>query len=237
MYISKVEFDPKKLAVEIEKRARSGQRINGSYEAHQYLWWLFDNRPDQERDFLYRRMKPPRDSNRNAPHFLVVSEREPEDRPYLRRLVVKPYAPQLACGERLLFSLRCNPVITRQNAITRRHHQVDMVQDARLRLKREGVPEAEMPRRTELAQNVAPEWLARHDFGLDVDTASIQVEAYDQLRFDHPKGGKITLARLDLLGAGTVRDPEALRHALYKGVGRARGFGFGLLLVRRLNAT
>ena len=232
MYFSKVEFDPEKLAAEIERRARAGRRVSGPYAAHQWLWWLFGDRQDRERDFLYRRMKSPWDSNRNAPYFLVVSAREPEDRPFLRRLVVKPYDPQLSAGDRLEFSLRCNPVITRPGEEGRRS-RVDMVQDARWCLKREGVPEAEMPRRTALAQKIAPEWLARHDFGLAVDAESIQVEAYDQLRFDRPKGGKITLARLDLLGAGTVRDPEALRHALYKGVGRARGFGFGLLLVRR----
>ena len=103
-----------------------------------------------------------------------------------------------------------------------------------LRLKREGTPETDLPRRTALAQEVAPEWLARHDFGLDVDADSVQVEAYDQFRFVHPEGGKLTLARLDLRGTGTVRDAQALRQALYKGIGRARGFGFGLLLVRRI---
>ena len=225
MYISKVEFDAVQLA-------RAGLYENGRYAEHQWLWRLFADSPERKRDFVYRRMKPSQNDRLNAPYFLVVSEREPEDGPFLRRLVVKPYEPQLATGERVAFSLRCNPVVTRPGKEGRRS-RVDMVQDARLRLKREGVPEAAMPRRTVLAQEIAPEWLTRHDFGLEVDAESIQVEAYDQLRFDRPKGGKITLARLDLLGAGTVRDPEALRHALYKGVGRARGFGFGLLLVRR----
>ena len=226
MYISKVEFDAVQLA-------RAGLYKNGRYSEHQWLWQLFADSPERKRDFVYRRMRPSRNDRRNAPYFLVVSEREPEDGPFLRRLVVKPYDVHLSAGERVAFSLRCNPVITRQNAITRRHHQVDMVQDARLRLKREGTPEAELPRRTALAQDVAPEWLARHDFGLDVDANRIQVEAYDQFRFAHPKGGKLSLARLDLLGTGTVRDPDALCRALYKGVGRAKGFGFGLLLVRR----
>lgn len=227
MYISKVEFDAVQLA-------RAGLYKSGFYAVHQWLWLLFADDPERRRDFIYRQMKPSQNDGRNAPYFLVVSEREPEDSPFLRRLVVKPYAPQLSSGERVAFSLRCNPVITRQNALTRRHQQVDMVQDERRRRKLKGVPEEEMPRRTELAQEIAPEWLARHNLGLEVDAESIQVEAYDQLRFICPKGGKITLARLDLLGTGTVRDPEALRHALYKGLGRAKGFGFGLLLVRRM---
>lgn len=227
MYISKVEFDAVQLA-------RAGLYKNGFYAVHQWLWLLFADTPERRRDFVYRQMKPPQNDRRNAPCFLVVSEREPEDSSFLRRLVVKPYAPQLSSGERVAFSLRCNPVITRQNAITRRHQQVDMVQDVRWRLKCEGVPAEEMPRRTELAQDIAPEWLARHDCGLEVKAGDIQVEAYDRLRFDHPKGGKLTLARLDLLGTATVRDPDALCRALYKGLGRAKGFGFGLLLVRRL---
>lgn len=226
MYISKVEFDAVRLA-------QAGLYQSGRYAEHQWLWQLFSDSPQRKRDFVYRHMKASHDGGTNAPHFLVVSEREPEDRPYLRRLVVKPYAPQLACGQRLEFSLRCNPVITRTGEDGTRN-RVDMVQDARLRLKREGTPEADLPRRTALAQEIAPEWLARHDFGLELDANSVQVEAYDQFRFMHPKGGKLTLARLDLRGTGTVRDPQALRHALYKGIGRARGFGFGLLLVRRI---
>ena len=226
MYISKVEFDAVRLA-------QAGLYQSGRYAEHQWLWQLFSDSPQRKRDFVYRYMKASHDGGANAPHFLVVSEREPEDRPYLRRLVVKPYAPQLACGQRLAFSLRCNPVITR-TAKDGPRNRVDMVQDARLRRLREGTPETDLPRRTALAQEVAPEWLARHDFGLDVDADSVQVEAYDQFRFVHPEGGKLTLARLDLRGTGTVRDAQALRHALYKGIGRARGFGFGLLLVRRI---
>lgn len=230
MYISKVEFDAVRLA-------QAGLYQSGRYAEHQWLWQLFSDSPQRKRDFLYRQMKPSQESGANAPYFLVVSEREPEDRPFLRRLVVKPYAPQLSDGERLAFSLRCNPVITRTSA-DGTHSRIDMVQDERLRRKREGVPEADLPRRTALAQDVvAPKWLEKHDFGLDIDADSLQVEAYDQFRFVHPKDGKLTLARMDLLGTGTVRDAQALRHALYKGVGRARGFGFGLLLVRRLNAT
>lgn len=226
MYISKVEFDAVRLA-------QAGLYQSGRYAEHQWLWQLFSDSPQRKRDFVYRYMKASHDGGANAPHFLVVSEREPEDRPYLRRLVVKPYDPQLSDGEHLEFSLRCNPVITR-TAKDGTRSRVDMVQDARLRLKREGVPEAEIPRRTKLAQDIAPEWLAKHKFGLDVDADSVQVEAYDQFRFVHPEGGKLTLARLDLRGTGTVRDAQVLRHALYKGIGRARGFGFGLLLVRRI---
>ena len=44
----------------------------------------------------------------------------------------------------------------------------------------------------------------------------------------------IQFSSLDYQGVAEVVDPEALRRALFEGVGHARSFGCGLLLVRPL---
>ncbi len=44
----------------------------------------------------------------------------------------------------------------------------------------------------------------------------------------------IKLSMLDLEGFLMVVDPKAFAEALYNGVGPAKGFGCGLLLVRRV---
>ncbi|KAB1442878.1 type I-E CRISPR-associated protein Cas6/Cse3/CasE [Pseudodesulfovibrio senegalensis] len=217
MFMSKIRLD----------MARSSHL--GVYEAHQALWKLFSDSPDRRRDFLYRRLD---DSS-----FLTVSERRPEDLPFVRRMEVKEYEPKLANGDRVLFSLRFNPVIKRREPSSdgRRGRQVrvDMVQDERKRLMREGL---EMPSRSEIAQGVAEQWLEKRQqtLGLTLEKETVMAEAYDQSRFGHRGGSKaVVLSRIDARGFATVADAGLLEKALFQGVGAAKGFGFGLLLVRR----
>ena len=71
-------------------------------------------RPDQRRDFLWREME-----QRGA--FLILSARAPVDRHALFELdEPKSFAPALAAGDRLGFSLRANPVVRRRDPSRRR---------------------------------------------------------------------------------------------------------------------
>lgn len=217
MFMSKIELD-----------MAASARL-GVYEAHQLLWRLFSDAADRRRDFLYRQLG--RDT------FLAVSEREPQRREFVRRLEVKPYAPQLAEGARVLFSLRLNPVVKRREPIPGdergRQVRVDMVQDERKRLMREGAP---LPPRSEIAQRVALQWLEKRQerLGVSLEPDSVMAEAYDQARFGKRGGTKpMVLSRIDVRGFASVTGPERLRQALFQGVGCAKGLGFGLLMVRR----
>jgi len=199
------------------------------YEAHQALWRLFSDSPDRRRDFLYRRLD-------NA-SFLTVSDRQPEKRPFVSRLEVKEYAPKLANGDRVLFSLRFNPVVKRREPKegNRRGRQVrvDMVQDERMRQMREGV---KTKPRLEIAQDVTLQWLEKRQqtLGLTLEKETVMAEAYDQSRFGSGGGNKaVVLSCIDARGFATVSDVAQLENALFHGVGAAKGFGFGLLLVRR----
>lgn len=213
MYMSRITLDARRLA------------RNQVYEAHQALWKLFSDNPDRQRDFLYRSL--------DATTFLTVSAREPEQLDFVRRLDIKPYAPKLATGDRVLFSLRFNPVVKRRQ--NNRQIRVDMVQDERKRLLNQGLPGRKLPTRAEIAQGVAREWLAKRQksLGLRLENV-IMAESYDQQRFSKKdNAGRVVLSRIDARGFAKVSDPDALCHALFSGVGCAKGFGFGLLLVRR----
>ena len=215
MYMSKLVFD----RVHLARRS--------VYEAHQALWDVFSDGPERERDFLYRETDPG--------VFLAVSAREPGPRPQLASADTKPYDPRLRAGERVLFSLRVNPV---RKTRDERGRQVrhDIVQDLRKRLMAEGTPQQRLPTRLELAERTAGHWLAarRAALGLEIDSEALMVEAYDNRRFRKAKGGaEVVVTTLDLRGFATVADPEALRTALFEGVGPAKAFGCGLLLVRR----
>ena len=82
---------------------------NDSYKEHQMLWQLFGDDPDAKRDFIFRR------EDRNGwPQFYLVSQRIPKDQDNVWRIDQREYQPKLRQGQRLAFSLRANPVITRK---------------------------------------------------------------------------------------------------------------------------
>ncbi|MOA25418.1 CRISPR associated protein [compost metagenome] len=82
----------------------------------------------------------------------------------------------------------------------------------------------------------AQAWLGERaaSWGLDVAAESVLQGAYRQHRLQ-PRGKRVEYSSLDYQGLARVVDPQALQRALLEGVGHARGFGCGLLLVKRTN--
>ncbi|NJB67905.1 CRISPR system Cascade subunit CasE [Desulfobaculum xiamenense] len=233
MYMSRIVFDPRALI------------RNHLYDEHQALWKVFSDGPERRRDFLFRRIETDgaRGAGAGDVAYLAVSKRPPVESGLIRRVDVKEYAPRVDAGERVLFSLRVNPVrkIHDENG---RQVRYDIVQDLRMRMMSEGVAKDKLPTRQELAEEAIEAWLAQRSagFGFDVERAegwrgagmNLVVERYEYDTFRKPKGGgRVTVATVDLRGFATVTDPEALTRALYEGIGPAKAFGCGLLLIRR----
>lgn len=72
---------------------------------------------------------------------------------------------------------------------------------------------------------------ARHGFAVEV--GALRVEAYRQHRIMRPNGQRMQYSTVDVSGILQVSDPVKFRNALLTGLGRAKAFGCGLLLVRR----
>jgi len=197
----------------------------GVYDAHRALWRLFADAPDRRRDFLFREL--------DDLTFLAVSHREPRDTDGIWRLELKPYEPRLAAGDRLHFSLRANAVRKTRDEEGRQVRH-DVVQDVRTKFEAQG---REPPPRLALAQEAGRDWLlSRADaLGLQIEAGTVLAESYRAEALGKPAaaGRRATLACMDLRGFGVVKDPERLRQALFDGVGPAKAFGCGLLLVRR----
>ncbi|MGE4535662.1 MAG: type I-E CRISPR-associated protein Cas6/Cse3/CasE [Desulfovibrio sp.] len=192
------------------------------YDAHQALWDLFGDRPDRERDFLFREIDPVT--------YLCLSAREPVDGKGVWRLAVKPYAPRLAAGDRLYVSLRANAVVKRKGP-DGRQQRFDVVQDARKPYTDRGV---EPPPRATLAQQEGAKWLlARQEaMGLCFEDQSLVVASYMVRRYWR-EGRDVRFGTLDFAGFAEISDPQRALAALCKGVGPAKSFGCGLLLARR----
>lgn len=215
-----------RLRLRIPMAARAGV-----YDAHQALWRLFADHAERRRDFVYRDL--------GDMVFLTVSHRQPVDREGIWHMEWKAYDPALAAGERVYFSLRANAVRkVRQPVAGRdkgRQVRYDVVQDTRKRYEERG---EEPPTRLELAQVAGTEWLvARQEaLGLALEPQTVVADAYQPRPLDKPRAKaepRVTLATLDLSGFATVTEPQRLRQALFAGVGSAKAFGCGLLLIRR----
>lgn len=126
MYFSRVRIKPgiNELSI-LADMFRQDQ-----YAVHRLLWRLF---PDQDkRTFLYREeiareQLAASATVRGEPIYYVVSEEKPtQGEDSLFKVESKPYQPQLAVGQHLVFECRVNPVVERQG---KKH---DVVMDAQL---------------------------------------------------------------------------------------------------------
>lgn len=223
MYMSRITLRPDAGRDRRFWRLAAGQ----GQQDHKLLWRLFSDGPDRKRDFVFRR----NDDERGTMGYLAVSVRPPQE-DGMWRTEVKPYHPKLRRGQRLSFSLRVNPVVSRRDDQGKQQRH-DVVMDRKKRLGEQGVPRAKWPSLAELAQEAGVQWLLdraeRHGFGIEPE--QVRADAYHQLRFR--KGNRmVSLSSLELNGQLTVADPGWLLATLYNGLGPAKGYGFGLMLVR-----
>ena len=191
------------------------------YDFHRQLWRLFPGeakearRSDEEerQGFLFRVEENP--TGRPA-RFLVQSRILPQATAGLIVLGTRELHPKPVGGQRLGFLITANPIKT----IT------DMQREAKPGKTSE---KCRVPLIREADQR---DWLTRKL----ADAAEIA----DAILLAHPpiyfrkgnRGGK--LATVTFNGMLTVRHPERLIELLENGVGPAKGFGCGLLLVRRV---
>jgi CRISPR system Cascade subunit CasE len=204
---------------------------------HRLLWTLFAGDGGKARDFLWRETVPGTGPGARTA-FYVLSARLPRDPHGLFRLETKDFAPALAPGDRLAFSLRANPVITRAAPAPEAPHRKkrgkrhDVVMD---RLSAVAPGTRADVRRT-LVEEAGRDWLVRqgerYGFRLREDLRPLRVDGYQQLRVPR-SGPDVRFSVLDFAGVLEVTDPERFLDRLAVGFGKAKAFGCGLMLLRR----
>ncbi len=161
--------------------------------------------------------------------FYVVSARPPQSDSGLFQIQSKPYVPKLESGDRLRFDLRANPTVSirHEDGRSRRH-------DVLMNAKRSTASDAR-ERLNEAVQAAGQKWLLERaeQWGLAIQEDSVLQAGYRQNRLRR-KGGNIEYSSLDYQGMAQVIDPQRLARALLEGVGHSKGFGCGLLLVKRV---
>lgn len=186
---------------------------------HRVLWRFFGNDPDQDRDFIYRRLLEAR-----LPTFFTISERRP-DNPDTKSwmLDVKPFDPDLHQGMVLQFSLRANATIKKYGS----YHDVVMNYKHELE-NEEGIPREEWPPESEIEYEAGLEWIRKRDEknGFRVQEESFQTQRHETHRFEKSDSGrKVHLGVLDMSGLLEVIGEKKLMETFREGIGRSKTYG------------
>ena len=241
MYFSVITPEERLLRQAAHELAKS------SYAEHQWLWKFFPSGADQTRDFIFRRHEL-----EQMPRFYVVSQRPPTAFSEAWQVQSRDYDPQLQVGQRLSFQLRANPVISKKNGAGKSQRHDVVMQAKKQLLEEHGLgkgakwadwkDESSKPLLYELVQKHCAEWLdgvaKRNGFEIaltneEESQCKLQIDAYEQSKVakrDH----NIRFSAVDFSGELMVTNPELFQSALLNGLGHAKAFGCGLLLVRRL---
>ena len=201
---------------------------------HRLIWMLFPGR-NAVRDYLWRAD--------GGGRFFVLSHREPIQSDLFRPLDTTEFSPVLVPGDRLGFVLRANATKDRRVPKTacgrRPDRRVDLVMDALHKTPGQSAigsgRTSERPSlRMQLADQVATEWLAAQGIRGGFVLERVRVEDYSVRQFPRPGKGRVTFGLLDVSGILSVEDPDTFLATLGTGFGRARAFGCGLMLIRRV---
>jgi CRISPR system Cascade subunit CasE len=226
MYFSRITFNPQVTASQLARTI-----CVDTYKEHQALWRLFDTNPDAKRDFLYRQTQ-----DQGRVKYYVVSEREPVDSSGVWLVDgCQTYDPKLTKGQELFFSVRVNPVVTISSE-TGKKERHDVVMREKKRIDYKNLPKDSRPLEQEIVQQTCIPWLVQRveHLGFNVQADTLLVDGYQQYE-SYAKGKKpISYSTVDFQGVLTVTDPERLKQTLFQGIGKAKAFGCGLLLVRRV---
>lgn len=243
LYLSRLRLlrDPSIEALKALLQPRdAGQATDAN---HRLIWSAFACDPGQNRDFLWR-------AEGNGV-FHVLSPRRPMASPFFEPPEIKPFAPDLAPGDRLEFILRANATKTRKSgrmtASGKEHKQhIDIVMDALFALPSGRQSDERAEARMKIARQKGAEWLqlqgARAGFtisergGEGGPEPDMTVTDYSVMALPSHTGarqGQPQFGIMDMTGTITITDPSAFLAKLPQGFGRAKAFGCGLMMIRR----
>lgn len=217
------------LSQEIRPRDITRLVPSSGYKDHALLWKFFSDDPHRKRDFLFRK-----DITQGRPMYYVVSEREPMRNADEWIIESKPYSPLLREGERYSFSLRVNPVRSRRNSDGKQERH-DVIMEARKKLVEGGVPRNEFPPLAEIVQSECSAWLNSRALRLGFEPLFIRADGYQQHRYYKRDAKKeIAISTVELSGFLEILEAQTFNETLFNGIGHSKGFGCGLLLIRRM---
>ena len=223
MLISRVRLRP-----DAGEKKEFWEHALNAYHLHSLVWELFADAPDRKRDFIYRQ-----DLAQGIPAFFCVSDRAPRDQDGIWLVESKPYAPVVKKDQVFSFVLRANPILAKRDG-DRRQHRHDVVMEAKTRIREKS---GALVRDADIVQEAGFSWLAQKGkaTGFSLRAQEVRADGYLQHRFTKARGdGEIRISTLDFTGLLSVTDPDLFVRALFTGIGPAKGFGCGMMMIKRV---
>jgi CRISPR system Cascade subunit CasE len=88
--------------------------------------------------------------------------------------------------------------------------------------------------RESLAQEAGRRWLTEREDRWGISFTGVAVDRYSIQSFRKNRRARaVQLGILDISGHLTVQDPTTFQKAIAAGLGRAKGFGCGMMMIRR----
>lgn len=206
-------------------RAAVRDMAHAPYGMHQWLWKFFDGEAGTARDYIFRR----HDID-HLPRFYVVSMRPPVIFSEDWEVQTRPYAPQLTAGQRLSFVLCANPVVSKKGSDgkSRRH---DVVMQAK-----KDDDAATRSSGAELVEQTCLAWLRTRAEKAGFELVGATVDSYRQQQQGRKRKADdaIQFSSVEFAGELVVRDPVIFQRMLFDGLGHAKAFGCGLMLVKAI---
>ena len=222
MYFSRVTLKINQLPYVMQQKMRN----SGPYAIHQWLWQLFPNQ--EKRTFLFREERIGK-----GYQYYLLSEVAPLSNHQLFLIETKPYQPKLTAGMKFFFSLRANPVVFKNGK------RSDVLMNAKYPIRKQGLKIE--TNEIKLRQNQAAiNWLIKQSetrgFSLSITNdqqVNCAVISYVQQQFIKKSDLKpIIYSSVDYQGVLTVTDAELFLNTIYQGIGKSKGFGCGLFLIK-----
>ena len=173
--------------------------LDDPYKLHQWIWNVFPDNPEANRDFLFRA-----DVIHGILRILLLAERMPTAKSDLKWKTTEISDTFLSHGV-YRFQLRANPTFRRAAD----HRRLAIFDEKKIR-----------------------EWFERKFNDAGCEISEMETTAPRQVKFRKSGGPLGTVCAVDASGILVVRNENAFRSAFEAGIGPAKGFGFGLLLLR-----
>ena len=175
--------------------------IKDAYSLHRVVYSLFPKPDDQSRDFLYA----DKGGNWNCRRILILSERRPET-PEFGEIESKEVPESFLQWDNYGFEVIVNP--TQRNGPSQKTTPIK----GRENLHKWFIQKASA-------------------LGFEVEPDSLQVSKIGVVSFNRDASITQTHGTATFIGKLTVINREAFINSFKHGIGRAKGFGFGLLQI------
>ncbi|MCG2777812.1 MAG: type I-E CRISPR-associated protein Cas6/Cse3/CasE [Desulfobacterales bacterium] len=220
-----------KITIDREALRRDRKIYQDVYLLHKKIWELVSRNENQKRDFLYR---VEYDAYQNIKHIYLLAPNQIASHNNLKIAVSPRYQPQIETGEYLYFKLRANPIIKRKE--NGKAKEYSLVMDAKHQFKKNGQNYQEQFSLDELIHDVGMKWLIRKGEQHGFSVKQFEVKTNNDCEYSIKLPGKkvFTLRTLDFEGKLKIVDADRFKKSLFNGIGSAKAFGCGMMMVKRI---